>query len=159
MMDEEEYKLKARAKAVEQGKTVVDAEKLKVILSKATQGPWHWTVHDYSMASLEGPAYEMDHVASISPCSACRKNSKEEGKWKWGRCTCPTEADADLMAMAPILAEAYLEAIKYPRKVADHIWQYGEGTFIWEDETQNWGGVEHSLEMASEAMERYAKNL
>ena len=68
-----------------------------------TPGPWHWVIHDHSMATLQGPAEEMDHVVSISPCASCEGRQKE---WQWGTCMTPELADAHLIAAAPDLYEA-----------------------------------------------------
>ena len=62
-----------------------------------TPGPWEWSIHDHSMATLHGPDMLRDHVLSSSPCKACIERVKD-GKWKWGRCTTPTEANAELLA-------------------------------------------------------------
>ncbi len=68
-----------------------------------TAGPWHWEIHDVSMASLCGPDGERDHVLSVSPCKSCQDGKDE---WAWRRCTVPNEADADLLVAAPDLYEA-----------------------------------------------------
>lgn len=158
--DNSEYRLRARNEAIARGDNHVDVEKLKELLGNTTQGPWHWVGHDYSMASLQGPAEEWDHVVSVGPCDACRERAKNQSpEWQWGRCTCPSESDAKLMAMAPALAETLIKKMEYPKKVADHIWQYDENTYLWEDETQNWGGVAWSIEEATRQMKEYAKTL
>lgn len=158
--DNSEYRAKARAEALARGEGIIDIEGLKDILSKSTQGPWHWVCHDYSMASVEGPAEEWDSVMSVSPCSACREKSKEQGgEWKWGRCTCPTEADAKLIALAPALAEAYLAKKQYPIVIESHIYQYDEGVFVWFDETGGVGGASNYLEEARAQMKRYADGM
>lgn len=69
-----------------------------------TLGPWEWVVHDHSMASLQGPREEWQHVLSISPCGACQERNDKE--WAWGRCTVPTEANARLLAASWELREA-----------------------------------------------------
>lgn len=65
--------------------------KVKESAGEHTKGPWHWEVHDFSMASICGPQGEEDHVLSVSPCSNCQKGAAE---WKFGRCTTPSEANA-----------------------------------------------------------------
>lgn len=71
-----------------------------------TPGPWHWVIHDSSMATLQGQG-EWDHVASIGPCEACQARADPD-EWKWGRCTTPREANARLIAAAPDLLDALL---------------------------------------------------
>jgi len=158
--DNTEYRHKQRKKALDQGEGQINDDELKTLLSEATQGPWHWVKHDYSMATLQGPAEEWDHVTSVSPCSACRERSKKQSEgWKWGRCTCPTEPNAKLMALAPALAEAYLAKPKYPIVIESHIYQYDEGVFVWFDETGGVGGASNYLEEAREQMKRYSENM
>ncbi len=77
--------------------------------SKHTPGPWKWVIHDKSMASLEGPRDEEDHVMSVSPCASCIGRSSE---FKWGACTLPNAANAALIAAAPYLLEALKEIVK-----------------------------------------------
>ena len=60
-------------------------------------------IHDKSMASLEGPRDEEDHVMSVSPCASCIGRSSE---FKWGACTLPNAANAALIAAAPDLLKA-----------------------------------------------------
>lgn len=160
-MEEIELKINARAKALARGEGIIDVDELKIILSEATQGPWHWVAHDYSMASLQGPAEEYDHVASVSPCESCQNRAKEKGnpEWKWGRCTCPTEANAKLMTLAPALAEVYLAKQQYPVIIEENIYQYDEGVFVWFDETGGVGGASNYLEEAREQMKRYSENM
>ena len=158
--DNSEYRAKARAKALAKGEGIIDIGDLKDILSQATQGPWHWVIHDYSMADIQGPAYEWDHVMSVSPCKACQERAKEKTEnpeWMWGRCTCPSEANAKLMALAPALAEAYLAVKQYPIAVEDNIYQYDEGVFVWFDETGGVGGASNYLEEAKAQMKRYGE--
>lgn len=158
--DNSEYRAKARAKALARGEGIINETELKTILSEATQGPWHWIGHDYSMATLQGPAEEWDHVVSVGPCDACRERAKQESEeWQWGRCTCPTEASAKLMALAPALAEAYLARKQYPIVIEENIYQYDEGVFVWFDETGGVGGASNYLEEAKEQMKRYADTM
>lgn len=63
--------------------------------SEATPRPWEWVIHDYSMASIEGPKGEEHHVLSISPCESC-----ERPDWQWGNCKVPSLADAALIVAA-----------------------------------------------------------
>ena len=76
-------------------------------MSGWTPGPWKWVIHDYSMASIEGPNGEYDHVLSVSPCKGCQARTKE---WLWGRCLTPSEANAHLIAAAPDLYAALEKA-------------------------------------------------
>lgn len=156
--DNAEYRQKARQKAIANGENDIDSEELKQLLTEATQGPWHWVEHDYSMATLQGPAEEWDHVTSVSPCEACMERAKS-AEWQWGRCECPTEANAKLMAMAPALADAYLSKPKYPIVIDSHIYQYDEGVFVWFDETGGVGGASNYLEEARDQMKRYSDNM
>lgn len=158
--DNAAYRAKARAAAIARGEGNIDPAELEKVLSEATQGPWHWVEHDYSTATLQGPAEEWDHVTCVSPCRACMERAKENSpEWQWGRCTCPTEPNAKLMAMAPALAEAYLAKSKYPIIIESHIYQYDEGVFVWFDETGGVGGASNYLEDAREQMKRYAENM
>lgn len=158
--DNAEYRAKERKKSLELGEGLIDNAELKSLLENTTQGPWHWVEHDYSMATLQGPSEEWDHVTSVSPCSACRDRAKEKGEeWKWGVCTCPTEANAKLIAMAPALAEAYLAKQKYPIIIEENIYQYDEGVFVWFDETGGVGGASNYLEHVKDQMKRYVKNI
>jgi len=158
--DNSEYKAKARAKALARGEGIINTEELKTILSEATQGPWHWVCHDYSMATIQGPAEEWDHVMSVSPCTACQERAKAKSDdWQWGVCTCPTEANGKLLALAPALAEAYLAKKQYPIVIESHIYQYDEGVFVWFDETGGVGGASNYLEEAREQMKRYADGM
>ena len=158
--DNAAYRAQARAAAIARGEGRIDEEELKKVLREATQGPWHWVGHDYSMASMQGPAEEWDHVVSVSPCTSCADRAKNKSlEWEWGVCTCPTEPNAKLMAMAPALAEAYLAKPKYPIVIESHIYQYDEGVFVWFDETGGVGGASNYLEEAREQMKRYADNM
>ena len=65
--------------------------------AEPTPGPWEWSVHDHSMATLHGPDMMRDHVLAVGPCRACIERVKD-GEWKWGRCTTPTEVNANLLA-------------------------------------------------------------
>ena len=69
-----------------------------------TPGPWEWTIHDHSMATLavgDYPGEGAAQVLTVSPCDPCIGRS--EGVWKWGRCGTPSEADALLISKAPDL--------------------------------------------------------
>lgn len=155
--DNAAYRANARVKALARGEGRIDDQELEKLLSETTQGPWHWVGHDYSMASLQGPAEEWDHVVSVGPCDACRERAKQKSEeWQWGSCTCPSEADAKLMALAPALAEAYLAKPKYPIVIESHIYQYDEGVFVWFDETGGVGGASNYLEEAKAQMKRYS---
>ena len=158
--DNTEYRNKMRANALMRGEGIINIDELKTILSAATQGPWHWVEHDHSMATLQGPAEEWDHVTAVSPCKACQERAKEQSEeWQWGRCMCPTEANGKLLALAPALAEAYLAKKQYPIVIEENIYQYDEGVFVWFDETGGVGGASNYLEEAQEQMKRYAENM
>lgn len=158
--DNTEFCKWAREKAISRGDNDVNIETLKEIVSQATQGPWHWVLHDYSTATLQGPAEEWDHVTCVSPCNACQKRAKEKSEeWQWGRCTCPTEANAKLLALAPAIAEALIKKSKYPIIVEPNIYQYDEGVFVWFDETNGVGGASNYLEEARDQMKRYLLNM
>lgn len=156
--DNSEYRKRLRDEALARGEGQINDDDLKTILSEATQGPWHWVLHDHSMATLQGPAEEWDHVTAVSPCEACQKRAKEKSKeWEWGWCMCPTEPNSKLIALAP--AEAYLAKPKYPIIIESHIYQYDDGVFVWFDETGGVGGASNYLEEAREQMKRYAENM
>lgn len=158
--DNAEYRERARQKAISNGENDVDIEALKEIVSQATQGPWHWVLHDYSMGDIQGPAEEWDHVMSVSPCEACQKRAKTKGEeWQWGICTCPSEANGKLLALAPAIAEALIQKSKYPIIVETNIYQYDEGVFVWFDETGGVGGASNYLEEARDQMKRYSLNM
>lgn len=79
-------------------------------LGDATDGPWSWLIHDYSMASLcttfEVDKYaDMNPIMSVSPCKSCQERGAEQSKWLWGSCRTPNEANARLIAAAPAMAE------------------------------------------------------
>lgn len=158
---QDEYRKKQRAKALANGENFIDIDELNIIIKEATQGPWHWVEHDYSMASLQGPAEDYDHVMSVSPCEACQKRAKDAGNpdWKWGRCTCPTEVNSKLIALAPALAEAYIKVTKYPFEVEPNIYQYDEAVFVWFDETGGVGGASNYIETVRAEMKAYAENM
>ena len=161
------YRDRVRSESDKLEQQYLDVDTVKAALANSTPGPWHWAVHDYSMASMQGPSEEWDHVCSVSPCGACRDRAKEAGgEWKWGRCMCPTEVNADLMAMAPTLAKRYLELVEqvnlkpvYPIIHESHIYQYDEGVFVWYDETGGVGGASNYLEEAKAQMKRYAESM
>lgn len=79
----------------------------------ATQGPWHWSIEDYSTANLQGVQGELEHILSSSPCKSCQTHAKEPKEWEFGRCTTPDKADADYIAKAN--PAAILELIKLVR--------------------------------------------
>ena len=90
-----------------------------------TPGPWRWIVEDYSMANLQGPNGELDHVLSSSPCEGCVKHAKQNNpnpEWQWARCTTPSEANALLIAAAPEMYDAleYLIQRVDPDNCGDH---------------------------------------
>lgn len=161
MNDEGRIRKKARAEALKRGEGKIDVEKLKETLDNSTQGPWHWVGHDYSMATLQGPAEDWDHVVSVSPCQACMDRARDAGDvdWKWGRCTAPSQDDAYIMQMAPLLAEAYVNNTKYPIEIEPHLYQYGEGVYVWFDEAGLVGGAANTLGEASRQMKLYLKNI
>ena len=70
-------------------------------------GPWHWEIHDHSMATLCGGGEDamIGHIMSISPCEACEKRA-ESKEWVWGRCMTPSWPEARLMAAARELLDA-----------------------------------------------------
>jgi hypothetical protein len=177
MMEQQELDLKiqyyrdrVQSESSKLEQNYLDVDTVKSALENTTPGPWHWVVHDYSMATMQGPAEEWDHVCSVSPCGACRDRAKAAGEeWKWGRCQCPTEANADLMMMAPTLAKRYLELVAeverlkrqptYPIIHGDSLYQYDEGVFVWFDETGGVGGASNYIEEARAQMKRYAESM
>lgn len=76
---------------------------LNVRPDKPMPGPWHWEIHDYSMATLCGGGEDAitGHIMAVSPCRSCQKSAN--GEWKWGRCQTPSEANARLIEKAPEL--------------------------------------------------------
>jgi hypothetical protein len=108
----------------------------------STPGPWKWELADYSMAILHGPDNLADHVLCVSPCDACMKRAAEleaHPYWEWSRCTTPSEANAMLIAAAPLLRDALqalvgwveaetdsrdlpLPALEQARKALQSIW-------------------------------------
>lgn len=76
---------------------------------KWTPGPWHWVIHDHSLASLgvgQDPGLGDPLVMDVGPCPACTKRANPQ-EWKWGRCCTPSEANANLIAAAPELAQLH----------------------------------------------------
>ena len=72
-----------------------------------TPTPWAWVIHDSSMASIEGPKSEFDHVLSISPCKHCQGD-----EWRWGACTVPKANDADFIVKAVNNHDALVKALE-----------------------------------------------
>lgn len=143
--------------------TYLDIDFINGLLEGSTPGPWHWVVHDYSMATMQGPAEEWDHVCSVSPCDACCSRAKD-GEWKWGRCSTPTEPNANLMAIAPTIAKQYVRLAmeveqlrKYPIIYDQNIYQYSEHVFVWFDEAGLVGGAANTLEQAQSELRAYVK--
>ncbi len=70
-------------------------------------GPWHWEIHDHSMATLCGGGEDamIGHIMSIGPCPACAKRA-EPKEWKWGRCMTPSLPEARLIAASRSLLDA-----------------------------------------------------
>lgn len=170
MTDQEEiehYRERVKDESEKLETSYLDPDRIRFLLDRGTPGPWHWVIHDYSTATLQGPAEEWDHVCSVSPCGACRDRAKQaDGEWKWGRCVTPTEPNADLMMMAPTLAKKYLEQTeelkqmkKYPIIHDSHLYQYGEDVYVWFDEAGLVGGAANTLEQAKDEQTRYLKNL
>jgi hypothetical protein len=85
--------------------------------AKHTPTPWGWYAEDSSMVILCGHNQSGDldpmeqHVASITPCEACRSGNPKE-PWTWGRCTTPTEANAEFIVRAANAHDALLKALK-----------------------------------------------
>lgn len=83
-------------------------------MAKHTVTPWHWIVHDHSMASLghgDSPGIGDPLVLAISPCQACADRA-EPREWKWGRCHTPSEADADFIVTAVNNHDALVDALQ-----------------------------------------------
>jgi len=161
----EYYRERAKDESAKIELSYLDAGYLKQLLDTATPGPWHWVVHDYSMATMQGPAEEYDHVCSVSPCTACQDRAKQnDPEWKWGRCTAPTEANANLMVIAPTLAKQYLQLLeqveqsrKYPIVHESHLYQYGEDVYVWFDEVGLVGGAANTIEQARQEQQAHIK--
>jgi hypothetical protein len=49
--------------------------------------------------------------------------------------------------------------MKYPIKIESDIYQYGDGVFVWFDETGGVGGASNYLEEAKAQMKRYSESL
>jgi hypothetical protein len=79
---------------------------------KPMPGPWHWEIHDHSMASLAGGGEDsmIAHVLSVSPCGACESRADPK-EWEWGRCMTPSAANARLIAAAPDMLAALWEIL------------------------------------------------
>ncbi len=71
---------------------------------KHTPGPWNWTIHDKSMATLHGPDEMSDAVMSISPCGNC---SARRDVFEWGSCYLPNATDAEFIRAAPETAAEF----------------------------------------------------
>lgn len=75
---------------------------LKRIEKAATEAPWTWYIHDYSMATLcsDGNPIEKP-IMDVGPCKSCAdKSKKHHEKWKWGRCLTPKEDNARFITTA-----------------------------------------------------------
>lgn len=76
----------------------------KLDLSGLPEGPWGWTIHDHSLATLhDKQGADFGHILSIGPCAACAKRAA--GEWKWGRCTTPPEPVARAIASIPDMVQ------------------------------------------------------
>ncbi len=87
----------------------------------ATEGPWTWYIHDYSMATLcaDGDPIE-NPIMDVGPCKSCAnaaKNRHEE--WKWGRCLTPKENNACLIVALRNHAKALIACAEELRNIAD----------------------------------------
>lgn len=71
--------------------------------TKFTPGPWHWWSADGSFRGLSGPDELEDHVLWSGICPACQKSG--------GRCTAANDADEALIASAPDLYAACVDAL------------------------------------------------
>lgn len=77
------------------------------LAEKCKEGPWSWCVHDSSTATLCSKEDSIGgHIMDVSPCQSCQDSHDE---WKFGRCTTPTEAHAELIASAPDLVALCVE--------------------------------------------------
>ncbi len=80
-----------------------ETERLLVLASMATTGPWTWIIQDASTATL-GRADDWisdGFVMDSSPCESCCKGKES---WKFGRCTTPSSENANFIAAAPDMA-------------------------------------------------------
>jgi hypothetical protein len=77
-------------------------------------GPWSWTIHDHSMATLSGGGEDaiVGHIMALGPCEACAERARK-GEWKWGRCQTPLPENARLIQASPDLLAACMEADKF----------------------------------------------
>jgi hypothetical protein len=102
-------------------RSVMDiAEDMSDMLKDATERPWGWIIHDYSMASLgkiPELADEVGLVLSLGPCPACQGRAKDNGaEWEWGRCNTPSEANARLIVTAVNSYEPMLAALELTKE-------------------------------------------
>lgn len=77
-------------------------------MTEHTPGPWSWTIHDSSAATLHGADDMLDHVLTVSPCKHCRGE-----EWQWGACTNPTKANADFIVKAVNNHDALVGALRF----------------------------------------------
>jgi hypothetical protein len=90
-----------------------------------TPAPWHWEVHDSSMASLCGGGLDatIGSIMAVGPCTPCYEGKDD---WEWGRCQTPSKADAVLIAAAPDLLAEARKALSEMRRARDRLSELGE---------------------------------